>query len=71
MAADISFDGFDAILAEEEAIARDDSTLVKTIKSFVNRYMKLDEDGEVERPESKIKSIISGIADKIKRIGGK
>lgn len=71
VAADTSFEGFEAIIAEEEAIARDDSALVKTIKSVVNKYLKLDDDREDERPESKIKSIISGIADKLKRKGGK
>jgi hypothetical protein len=71
VAADTSFEGFEAIIAEEEAIARDDSALVKTIKSVVNKYLKLDDDREDERPESKIKSIIFGIADKLKRKGGK
>ena len=71
VAVDTSFDGFENILAEEEAILRDDSALVKTIKSMINKYVKLDEEEEGERPESKIKSIISGIADKIKRIGGR
>ena len=71
VAADISFPGFESILAEEEERARDDSTLVKTIKSMVSKYFKLDEDEEEERPEFNIKSFISGIADKLKRKGGK
>lgn len=71
VAADISCPGFESILAEEEAKARADSALVKTIKSVVEKYFKLDEVEEEERPESKIKSIISGIADKLKIKGMK
>lgn len=71
VAIDDSFDGFEDALAEEEAIAKDDSAFVKTIKSVVNKYVRLDDEADAERPESKIKSILSGIADKIKRIGGR
>lgn len=66
VAADTSFDGYEAIVAEEEAIAREDSALVKTIKSFIGKYLKYDEEEEEERPEFKIKSIFSGIAEKLK-----
>ena len=65
IAADTSFDGYETIVAEEEAIAREDSSLVKTIKSVVNKYLKYDDDDEGERPESKIKSLFSGIAEKL------
>ena len=66
VAADTSFNGYEAIIAEEEAIAREDSALVKTIKSVINKYLKYDEDEETERPEFNIKNLLSGIADKLK-----
>ena len=66
VAADTSYDGYEEIIAEEEAIAREDSALVKTIKSVINKYLKYDEDEVEERPESKIKSIFSGLAEKLK-----
>ena len=66
VAADTSFEGYEAIVAEEEAIAREDSALVKTIKSVISKYLKYDEDEVEEKPEWGIKSIFSGIAEKLK-----
>ena len=71
VAADTSFEGYEAIVAEEEAIARDDSSLVKAIKGVVNKYIKYDEPEEDEKPEFNIKSFITGITDKLKKITGK
>ena len=71
VAADTSFDGYEAIIAEEEAIAREDSSLVKTIKSVINKYLRYDDDETEERPEFNIKNFFSGIADKIKGINKK
>lgn len=66
VAADTSYEGYEEIVAEEEAIAREDSAFVKTVKGVINKYLKYDDDDEEERPERGIKSIFSGLAEKLK-----
>jgi hypothetical protein len=66
VAADTSYEGYEEIVAEEEAIAREDSAFVKTVKGVINKYLKYDDDEEDERPERGIKSIFSGLAEKLK-----
>ena len=52
-------------LAAEEEKAKSDSALVRTIKSFIEKYLRY-EDEEPISAEEKIKNMLDGIADKIK-----
>ena len=58
--------GYEEILAAEEEKAKDDSTLVRTIKSFIEKYVRYEDEDEPLSTEEKIKNVITGIADKIK-----
>ena len=64
--ADESEAGCMEIIADEEAIAREESDLVKTIKSVVNKYIKYDEDEE-ESPTAMLKNIFQSAIDMIKK----
>lgn len=58
--------GYEEILAAEEEKAKDDSALVRTIKSFIEKYVRYEDEDEPLSTEEKIKNVITGIADKIK-----
>ena len=58
--------GYEEILAAEEEKAKDDSTLVRTIKSFIEKYVRYEDEDEPLSTEEKIKNVITDIADKIK-----
>ncbi len=65
IAADKSAPGYEIIVADEEAISREDSAFGRTVSAFVNKYIRLDEDGD-GRPDFSIKSIFSDIAERLR-----
>ena len=58
--------GYEKILEEEEERRRDDSNLARTIKSFIEKYVRYEDDEELVSLEAKIKNAIKGFAGKIK-----
>ncbi len=64
--ADMGCAGYEKIIADEDAIAREDSSLVKMIKGVVDKYIRYDEDDEVPR-EQKAKSIFKSAKEKLKK----
>ena len=66
VAADTSATDYEKIVADEEAIARQDSHIVKMIKGVVQRYIRYEEaeDGPIDK---KIKSFFRGAWDLLKK----
>ena len=58
--------GYEKILEEEEERRRDDSNLARTIKSFIEKYVRYEDDEELVSLEAKIKNAIKGFAGKVK-----
>jgi formylmethanofuran:tetrahydromethanopterin formyltransferase len=65
IAADKSTPGYEIVVADEEAVAQEESALGRMIKNVVQRYIKYDEDGD-GRPDFNIRSLFSDLADKLK-----
>ena len=65
VAADKSAQGYESVVAEEEAIVREDQAFGRRISAFVNKYIRLDEDGD-GRPDFSIKALFSDIAERLK-----
>ena len=65
VAADKSAPGYEIVVADEEAISREESALGRMIKSVVQKYIKYDEDGD-GKPDFNIKSIFTDIADRFR-----
>ena len=65
VAADKSAQGYENVVAEEEAIVREDQAFGRKISAFVNKYIRLDEDGD-GRPDFSIKALFSDIAERLK-----
>ena len=65
VAADKSAPGYEIVVADEEAISREESALGRMIKSVVQKYIKYDEDGD-GKPDFNIKNIFTDIADRFK-----
>ena len=66
VAADTSVADYEKIVADEEAIARQDSHIVKMIKGVVQRYIRYEE-AEDEPIDKKIKSFFRGAWDLLKK----
>ncbi len=65
VAADKSAPGYEIVVADEEAISREESALGRMIKSVVQKYIKYDEDGD-GKPDFNIKNIFTDIADRFR-----
>ncbi len=58
--------GYEEILAAEEERRRDDSNLVRTIKSFIEKFVRYEDEEELISLEAKIKNTLAEFAEKIK-----
>lgn len=64
--ANTGISGYEEIIAAEEERRRDDSNLVRTIKGFVEKFVRYEDEDDLVPFEAKIKNTLANFAQKIK-----